>query len=146
MLGVESAVVHLGFCVLVLAIDILSAYELGRRVHARYPDKADGKFKSKYVRRVVMTLLIVFLAIIAGDHIDRTILVGDGGQAVKSVMWAFVFYEVWSIVENWSSENDNKLAKVCQRIMVNKAERHFKVEIKDLFDDKDREEEQGSAQ
>jgi hypothetical protein len=45
----------------------------------------------------------------------------------------FLFYELWSCLENWSSENDKPIAKAMQRIMVNKAERHLNVPLSDIL-------------
>ena len=51
---------------------------------------------------------------------DTLVLISGNGFAVRFVVGVFLFYEVWSCLENWSSENDNKIAKALQRIMVNK--------------------------
>lgn len=120
-------------CMLTLIIDILSANSLAKRVKRKYPEKADGKFKSSYKHRVLMTIIIVFIAIILGHYID-TIYFNGGIWTQLFVMGVFMFYEIWSVLENWSSENDdNKIARALQRIMVNKAERHINVEISDIM-------------
>jgi hypothetical protein len=63
----------------------------------------------------------------------------DEDLAVRWVVGFFFVYQGWSILENWSSENDAKFARVIQRIVVNKAERHFDIEIKDILIPKDKE-------
>jgi hypothetical protein len=57
---------------------------------------------------------------------------------VRFAVAVFLFYEVWSCLENWSSENDQPIAKALQRVMVNKAERHLNVPLSDILmkDDK----------
>ncbi len=69
---------------------------------------------------------------------DTLVLISGNGFAVRFVVGVFLFYEVWSCLENWSSENDNKIAKALQRIMVNKIERHLDVPLSDILtpDDK----------
>ena len=49
--------------------------------------------------------------------------------------------QLWSILENASSENEKIWAKVLQKIMVNKAERHFDIKLD--FDKKEEEKENG---
>lgn len=131
-------------CLIATVIDVLSAYFLARRVHAKYPEKADGKFKSGYKYRVMYTMIIALLAIILAHYVDVNVIT-NSNLAVRSVVGFFLFYQAWSVVENWSSENNNKIAKALQRIMVNKAERHFNVPLSDIMlnektEDKDNEE------
>ena len=72
------------------------------------------------------------------SYVDELVIKGDDGFAVRFVVGIFLFYETWSCLENWSSENDNKIAKALQRIMVNKAERHLDVPLSDILLDKDK--------
>lgn len=130
--SLDASVPHFVPCVLVIVLDVVTAVMLDKRLKKKYPGKAEGKFKSKYKWRVLLTFGIVFALMIIGGHIDQNIL-GGGHKAVNSVMVAFLFYELWSCVENWSSENDNKIAKACQRVMVNKAERHLNVPLSDIL-------------
>lgn len=133
VVGINTAVPWMGFCFLLILIDVISAVHLSKRVKKAYPDSgASGKFESKYKTRVMWTIIVVFIAIILGNYIDLHLL--DGGRtAESSVVWIFIFYEVWSIVENWSSENNNKIARALQRVMVNKAERHTNTPLADIF-------------
>ena len=43
--------------------------------------------------------------------------------------------QLWSILENSSSCNGSRWAKLLQKIMVNKAERHFDINLEDLKKD-----------
>ena len=49
-------------------------------------------------------------------------------------IWAGVvcFWHIWSMFENVSSCSDAKWAKIIQRIMVDKTERHFDIELPEL--------------
>ena len=120
-------------CMLTLIIDIISAVALSRRVKRKYPNNAEGKFKSSYKTRVMITIILVFFGIILAHYIDS--LYFNGGIWTQLfVMGVFGFYEIWSILENYSSENeDSKFAKALQRVMVNKAERHIDVPLEDIF-------------
>lgn len=135
LLAVETSVDYFVPCLVAVVLDVISAYFLGRRVHKKHPKKADGKFKSEYKWRILITMAIVFLCIILGAYVDVFVRRSDDGLAVRFVMVVFLFYEGWSCLENWSSENDNKIARALQRIMVNKAERHLNVPLKDIFED-----------
>jgi len=132
LLAIESSINFLVPCFLVIILDVFSAYMLGRRVHKKYPDKADGKFKSEYKYRILITMLVILVLIIVANYVDVYVL-KDTDIAVRFVIGVFMFYQLWSILENWSSENDNKIAKALQRIMVNKAERHLNVPLNDIF-------------
>jgi len=116
-----------------IILDVISAYFLGRRVHKKHPDKADGKFKSEYKIRVIWTLIIVFLLLILASYVDILIRKDSDALAQRFAMTAFLFYEIWSCLENWSSENNNSFAKALQRIMVNKAERHLNIPLSDIL-------------
>jgi hypothetical protein len=53
------------------------------------------------------------------------------------VTGAICFEQAWSMLENESScrdESDSRFWKILQRIMVDKTERHFDIDLKDLKD------------
>jgi hypothetical protein len=114
-------------------LDIWAAYRLGCRIHRKTPEKADGKFKSEYKFRILFTMIIVLLAIILASYVDMYILSGNDNFTVRTIVGIFLFYQAWSVLENWSSENPKPIARALQRIMVNKAERHFNTDLKDIF-------------
>lgn len=120
-------------CLLAVVLDVVSAYFLGRRVHKKHPEKSDGKFKSEYKRRIIWTMIIVWLCIILANYVDIAVRHSVDGLAVRFAVAVFLFYEVWSCLENWSSENDQPIAKALQRVMVNKAERHLNVPLSDIL-------------
>jgi hypothetical protein len=132
LIAFESSIVFFVPCMIITGMDVYSAYRLGKRVSEKHPDKSDGKFKSGYKYRIIYTMIIVFLGIITAHYADVHVL-KDTDTAVRSFIGVFFVYQIWSILENWSSENDNKFALVLQRIMVNKAERHFNIEISDIL-------------
>lgn len=50
----------------------------------------------------------------------------------KIAAGAICFWQLWSILENESSCNGAKWAKVMQKILVDKTERHFDIDLSEL--------------
>lgn len=133
IVSVETSIDFFVPCLIAVILDVISAYSLGRRVHKKHPDKSDGKFKSEYKWRILATMIIAWLCIILASYVDINVRHSDDGLSVRFAVAVFLFYELWSCLENWSSENDKPIAKAMQRIMVNKAERHFNVPLSDIL-------------
>ena len=133
LLAFETSIDFFIPCLLAVVLDVISAYFLGRRVPLKHPDQSDGKFKSEYKRRIVFTMIIVWICIILANYVDIAVRHSTDGLAVRFAVAVFLFYEVWSCLENWSSENDQPIAKALQRVMVNKAERHLNVPLSDIL-------------
>lgn len=120
-------------CLIAVILDVISAFFLGRRVHKKYPESSDGKFKSKYKIRIAVTMIVFWLCIILANYVDIAVRKETDSLAVRFAVGGLLFYEIWSCLENWSSENDEPIAKALQRIMVNKAERHLDVPLSDIL-------------
>ena len=133
LLAFETSLDYFVPCLLAIGLDVFSAWMLSRRVHKKYPENCDGKFKSEYKWRVMITLGVMFVVMILAAYVDLKVRRCDDELAVRVAMGAFLFYELWSCLENWSSENDKPFAKALQRIMVNKAERHLDVPLSDIL-------------
>ncbi|MDR1116215.1 MAG: hypothetical protein LBL33_08755 [Tannerella sp.] len=87
-------------------------------------------------------MIIAFVLLIIAAYVDM-LVIRDGDTAVRASMCIILFYEGWSVLENWSSENENKIARALQRIMVNKAERHLNVPLSDILLNERKENENG---
>jgi len=133
LLAIETSINFFIPCLLAVILDVVSAYFLNRRVHRKYPESSDGKFKSEHKHRVLTTMLIVWVVIILANYIDVSVRHSDDMFAVRFIVGVFLFYELWSCLENWSSMNDKPIAKALQRVMVNKAERHLNVKLSDIL-------------
>ena len=133
LVAFETSIDYFIPCLLAIGLDVLSAWMLSRRVHKKYPEKSDGKFKSEYKYRVMLTFGVIFVLLILAAYVDLFVRRSPDQLAVRATMAAFLIYELWSCLENWSSENNAPLAKALQRIMVNKAERHFNVKLGDIL-------------
>lgn len=138
MAVLEPTVPYCVVCTLAVLFDCYTAWSLGRRVRRRFPDRSDGKLKSTHLARVFMTLIKVYALIILAHLIDKYIVLGFSMALPNIVAGAVCFWQIWSMLENEASCNDAKWARVAQRILVDKTERHFGVSLTELrSDDKD---------
>lgn len=119
-------------CTLCVICDCYTAWSLSRRVKKKYPGANDGKFKSNYYGRVFVTLIKVYVSIILAFLIDQYVMNGFSLALPNIVAGAVCFWQAWSMLENESSCNDAKWARVAQRIMVDKTERHFDIDLSEL--------------
>lgn len=114
-----------GVCFFAIALDCLTAYRLAKRVHKKYPDRnVIAKFRSDKAWALFPTLLIVYGLIVLGYFIDVLIFPFVDLYLSNVVAGGFCLWEMWSILENESSEQDRSWARFLQRFMVNKASRH----------------------
>ena len=119
-------------CTLAVIGDCYTAWSLSRRVKKKHPGANDGKFKSHYAGRVFVTLIKVYSLIILTHLIDVYIVTGLSMALPNIVAGAICFWQIWSMLENESSCNDAQWAKIAQRILVDKTERHFDIDLSEL--------------
>lgn len=116
-------------CLVAILIDCLTAWRLSVRIKLKN-GKSTAKFRSKKFGKVIESILEVFAVIVLAHLIDKKIMtMFDGLYLANYVAAVFCFKQVWSILENISSENDAPWAKQLQKIMVNKSERHLDVDL-----------------
>lgn len=119
-------------CTLAVLCDCYTAWALSRRVKNKYPGANDGKFKSNYAGRVFLTLLKVYTLTVLVFLIENFIFEGLPVKLANIVAGAVCFWQIWSMLENESSCNNAKWAKIAQRILVDKTERHFDIDLSEL--------------
>ena len=119
-------------CTLMVFGDVYTAWSLSRRVKRKFPNATDGKFKSIYFGRVFMTLIKIYVLIILAFLIETYIFEGLHIRLANITAGAVCFWQTWSILENESSCSDEKWAKILQKILVDKTERHFDVDLSEL--------------
>ena len=119
--------------------DAWTAYQLDKRVKVKYPDRTqrhEAKFTSfafgKVVRKTIPErLIVILLAFIAEKYVFIHVSI-----PLSYVMTgAILFEQAWSALENNSScrsEEESRFWKMLQRIMVDKTERHFDVNLDEL--------------
>lgn len=124
-------------CTIAILFDCYTAWSLSHRVKKKYPGANDGKFKSRYAGRVFVTLIKVYALTILAYLVQTFILEGLPIKLANIVAAAVCFWQVWSMLENESSCNDAKWAKIAQRILVDKTERHFDIDLSELKENKE---------
>jgi hypothetical protein len=128
----EPTVPFILICTLAVLCDCYTAWALSRRVKKKHPNANDGKFKSNYAGRVFITLLKVYALIVLVFLIESFIFEGLPVKLSNIIAGAVCFWQIWSMLENESSCNDAKWAKIAQRILVDKTERHFDIDLHEL--------------
>ena len=115
--------------------DCVSAYRLSKRAK-KATGKASAKFQSKKAWRVFLTMLASMVAIVMAWIIQTKILVMYDSLYLPN--WTAIVIcaiQAWSILENEASCNGSKWAIIAQKIIVDKTERHFDVDLSGLKDD-----------
>lgn len=119
-------------------LDCYSAFNLSRRLKKEFPDKVSGKFQSKYGLKIFKTFIEAYTVVILLHWVD-VVLLENIGYLNLSNFGAAIFcgIQIWSVLENVSSHNGAKWAKIMQKIMVDKAARHFDIDLTNLKEKKD---------
>ena len=116
-------------CTLMVFADVYTAWSLSRRVRRKYPHANDGKFKSIHLSKVFATLIKIYVLIILAFLIETFIFEGLQLKLSNIAAGAVCFWQLWSMLENESSCSDERWAKVLQKVLVDKTERHFDVDL-----------------
>lgn len=137
--GLQPTFPFILVCTLAILADCYTAWALSRRVKEKYPNANDGKFKSRYAGRVVVTLIKAYVLVILAFLVELHIFEGMPLRLANITAGAICFWQLWSILENESSCSDAKWAKIAQRILVDKTERHFDIDLSELKEKKEQE-------
>lgn len=129
---VEPTLPFIIICTLAVLGDSYTAWSLNRRASKLYPNKADGKFRSAKFSKVFSTLIKIYLLIVLVYHVDTIIFEDLSVKLANVVAGAVCFWQIWSMLENEASCNNAKWAKFAQRILVDKTERHFNIDLHEL--------------
>ena len=119
--------------------DAWSAFELDKRVHRKYPDKTqrhEVKFVSYKFKQVIPTLIERFVIIILAYCVQRWIFIDVYVPLSYIAAGVIAAEQTLSIAENKAScreDNDkhSRIWKWLARIVVDKTERHFDIDMKD---------------
>ena len=137
-------------CFLALLLDCYTAWRLHRRIYSRYRAvikknpkcQMDGKLKSKKMSKMVEDFSVLTLTIFLATAIDTVVL--DYMNPLHLANYIAALYcgvQFVSILENESTCNGAAWARVLQKIVADKTERHFNVKLKELMKDKEENEE-----
>lgn len=135
----EPTIPFAGICLFAILMDCFTAYRLGRRVKKQKPNLAadEAKFRSSYARRMFYTLCIIYACTVLGWLIDTYMYPFVDLYLANFISGGFCLVQLLSILENESSCNDARWAKVLQKVLVNKAARHLEIDAEDLISKKD---------
>lgn len=135
---IEPTYPYLIICTLAIFADCFTAWQLSRRAKKMHPEKMGndgGKFKSSHFGSMIVTLIKAWALIILAFLIQRHITDGLPIDLTKVAAGAICFWQLWSILENESSCNGAKWARVMQKILMDKTSRHFDVDLTELGGD-----------
>lgn len=127
----EPTISFAAICLFAILIDGITAWRLGCRVRKYHPDKVhhdEGKVRSSYARRMFFTLFIIYSCTVLGWLIDTKMLPFADLYLANFISGGFCLVQLLSVLENESSCNDARWARVLQRVLVNKAARHFDID------------------
>ena len=134
--------------IIFILYDTWTAYQLNKRASEKYPDKVlkeNAKFRSfsfaKVIRSTIPKRLIV---IILAYLVEHWVFVHMDVPLSYIVAGIICFEQAWSILENESScrgEKEGMFWRLLQKIMIDKTERHFDVNLDELKDKIDTEKE-----
>lgn len=131
----EPTLPYLIICTIMIFADCFTAWQLSRRARKAYPERVSGdgkKFKSQHFGKVIVTVLKAWALIIMAFLMQKHITDGLPIDLTKVAAGAICFWQLWSILENESSCNGSKWAKMLQKILVDKTSRHFDIDLTDL--------------
>lgn len=135
MAVLEPTLPYMLICTLMILADCFTAWSLGRRVRRVHPARtgADAaKFKSHHFGSVIVTLIKAYALIALSYLVQRYITDGLPVDLTKVSAGAICFWQLWSILENESSCNGSRWARVLQRVLVDKTSRHFDIDLSEM--------------
>lgn len=123
-------------CTAMVVADFISARLLARRLSKRLPkgvSRESVKFSSRRFGGTLLSLAKIYALLLLSHGVDCTIIGADAGVSVLRFSAALVcFWQFWSILENEASANDASWARIAQKILVDKTQRHLGVDLTDL--------------
>ena len=130
----EPTIPFAGICIFAIILDCITAYRLGKRVKSLNKSTTvdEAKFRSKYARRMFYTLCIIYACTVLGWLIDTKMYPFVDLYLANFISGGFCLVQLLSVLENESSCNDARWAKVLQKVLVNKAARHLDISEDDL--------------
>ena len=129
-------------CLGFVLVDVISAYRLNKRVVLTAKSKGvevhkdAHKFRTSKALKVVTTMRDISILLFLGHILDTQVFGFFNGIYIANyIAGVFCVLQAWSILENSSSCNGSRWAKLLQKIMVDKAERHLDIKLDELKDE-----------
>lgn len=121
---VEPTMPFAGTCVVAVIADMVSAWRLSARLK-RQGHNTDGRLSSARAGKMIGKLIGVYTAMLLAAAIEATVLDGLSVRLPNIVAGVFCGVSLLSILENESSANGHSWARIAQRIVKSKIERHI---------------------
>lgn len=141
---IEPSLNYISVCFFALVLDCYTAWRCNRRIYSRYREaikrnpkcKMDGKLRSKKMAKMVQDFSVLIMAIFLAVIIDNDLLAHMGELHLANYL-AVIYCSVQfvSILENESTCNGAAWARVVQKIVADKTERHFNIKLKEIMAD-----------
>ncbi|MDE5567949.1 MAG: hypothetical protein K2J12_05855 [Muribaculaceae bacterium] len=136
MAFVGPVVPYGAICTAMIVADLLSARMLARRVRRRTAAGATCealKFSSRRLGATVVTLVKTYALLLLAHGVDVVIIADAAPLSLLRFCAALIcFWQLWSILENESSANNSTWARIAQRILIDKTERHLGIDLREL--------------
>ena len=140
--SLEPSINYIAVCFFALVLDCYTAWRCNRRIYSRYREaikkdprcKMDGKLRSKKMAKMVQDFSVLIMAIFLATFVDTVVL--DYMNPLHLANYLAALYcgvQFVSILENESTCNGSGWARVMQKIVADKTERHFNIKLKDLM-------------
>lgn len=132
---IEPALPFIYICTFFVAVDCYSAWMLARRVKHKHPEyaKKEGKFNSEYASEIFHTLLIIWSLVGGGYWLDDKVLGFTDFHIGNWIAAIFCMVQIVSVLENCSSCNGSTWARVIQKVLVDKTQRHLNVDLESVI-------------
>ncbi len=141
---IEPSLNYIAICFGAMLLDCYTAWRCNRRIYDRYREqikrnpkcKMDGKLRSRKMAKMIQDFSVLIFAIFLAVAIDNGLLGHIGPLHLANYLAAiYCAVQFVSILENESTCNGAPWARVMQKIVADKTERHFNVKLKDLMQD-----------
>lgn len=131
-------------CFTFILVDCISAFMLNQRITKSLksqgldPNKNAGKFSTAKGSKIIQTSIEAFILLLLAHILDTQVFgFFDGLYIANYAAGVICVLQAWSILENASSCNGSRWAKMLQKIMVDKTERHLNIDLSELKDKTD---------
>ena len=116
-----------------IVVDVATAYLLNRRVADKYKGVSHGKIQSQRLKSLGRSVIGISVIILLLQGIDQYCFVMFDLKLPYIAASVFCMIQVVSILENMSSCNDAKWAKLLQKVLIDKTARHFDMTASDFI-------------
>ena len=127
--------IYIAICIFAKIVDIAFAVRLSKRIK-RVSKNSSGKFKSKEINKFFLAMFCFISLLLLCFLLDSFVVMYGMYPVTRFACGVFVFQQIWSCLESESSANDSKWARTMQKIMIDKSERHFDIDLSEYKKDK----------